>query len=155
METIERSGHDAGTFGFAEPSIRKRDVEVLVNGQIVEQVITLEDESDLFVAQTGALFRFEVMNGGLAKKVFTVPAVVVHAEDVQQGRFAGPGWAHDGNELALVDFETDVAQDIKELPFGEWINAFEIFESDHKFIRRAMLGLDLPAWRVVPVTRWQ
>jgi hypothetical protein len=37
----------------------------------------------------------------------------------------------------------------------EWITAFEIFEADHKFIRRVMLGLGLPGWPVALATKWQ
>ena len=57
--------------------------------------------------------------------------MIVHAENVQERRFARAGRTHDGNEVAFVDFEIDVAQDVKELPFRERINAFEILEFNH------------------------
>src|ERR1044072_2315609 len=51
---------------------------------------------------------------------------------MEERRFAGAGWAHDGNEVALIDFKIDVAQDVKELSFRERIKAFEMFECDHR-----------------------
>src|ERR1700731_3332596 len=131
VEAIERVSHDAGALRFTEAPIRKRDIEVLVNGQIVEQMVALKNETDLFVAQSRALFRFQMMDGGLAEKIFAVPTVVVHANDVEERRFTRTRGAHHGNKLSFVDFETDIAQDVKEFALGERINAFEIFELNH------------------------
>src|SRR6202171_6744145 len=87
VEAIERVSHDAGALRFTEAPIRKRDIEVLVNGQIVEQMVALKNETDLFVAQSRALFQFQMMDGGLAEKIFTVPTVVWNANDVETRRF--------------------------------------------------------------------
>jgi hypothetical protein len=37
---------------------------------------------------------------------------------MEESRFAGPGRTHDGNEIAFLDLEIDVAQDVKELLFA-------------------------------------
>ena len=50
---------------------------------------------------------------------------------MQQRRFASAGRAHDRDEVAVLDLEVDVAQDVKKLLLRQGIKAFEIFEFDH------------------------
>ena len=95
LKTIERVAHQRGAFTLTIMPVGERNIEVLVNGQIVEQMILLEDEADLFVSQGGALFCLEMMHRRLIKKIFARPPVIVHPEDVQKGRFAGARWTHD------------------------------------------------------------
>jgi hypothetical protein len=56
--------------------------------------------------------------------------VIVHSEDVEKGRLPGPRRTHDGNEIAFLHFEIDVAQDVKEFAFREWINALDVLQSN-------------------------
>src|SRR5205823_13940251 len=84
LETVERVGHQCGAFALAVPAIRQRDVEVLVNREVIQQVILLKHEADLLVPQRSAFLRFQMMNRGFAQKIFTAPTVVVHSENVQQ-----------------------------------------------------------------------
>jgi hypothetical protein len=65
------------------------------------------------------------------KKVFTGPGMIMHADYMEERRFAGAGRTHDGNEIALRDFKIDVAQDVKEFSFRERVKTFEVFECDH------------------------
>src|SRR5207245_5820970 len=90
LKTIERVGHERGTFALTIMPIRKRNIEILVNRQIVEQMILLKNESDLLVSQSGPLFGLQKMHRGLTEKIFAGPSVIVHAENVQEGRFARP-----------------------------------------------------------------
>ena len=53
------------------------------------------------------------------------------------------------------DLQIDVAQDVEELLLAQRVSAFEIFKTDHKVTRRAMLGLDQPGWRGARATRWR
>src|SRR5437660_9148116 len=101
--------------------IREWNIEVLVNLQIAEQVILLENESDLLISQSGPLFCLQKMHRGLIEKVFAAPSVIVHAENVQEGRFARPRWAHHRNKIAGRNIKIDVAQDIKHLAASERI----------------------------------
>src|SRR5207302_2668881 len=96
LKTVERVGHERSAFALTIMSIREWNIEVLVNGQIVQQMILLENESDLLVSQTGALFRFQMMHRGLIEKIFAGPPVIVHAENVQKRRFARARGAHHG-----------------------------------------------------------
>ena len=48
-------------------------------------MVLLENETDLFVAQGGALFWLQVMDRGFVEVVFAGPAVVVHARGGEAG----------------------------------------------------------------------
>ena len=78
-EAIERVGDERGALRFAVTPIGKGDVEILVNGQVVEQVVVLENETDLLVAQGGALFWLQRVDGDAVEEIFPGPAEVVHA----------------------------------------------------------------------------
>ena len=56
--------------------------------------------------------------------------MIVHSENVQERRFPGAGRPHDGNEIAFLHFEIDVAQNVKELSFRERINALDVMQSN-------------------------
>src|SRR2546430_122459 len=142
LKSIERIGYDRGPLVPADFSIRQRDLEVFVNRQIVEQMILLKNEADVLVAQRRAFLGFQMMDRGVIEKILAGPTVIVHAEDVKQRRFACARRSHHRNELAFRDFDVDVAQNKKEFSFGQRITALETFKTDHKFTRRAMLGLD-------------
>ena len=56
LKTIERVAHQRGAFTLTIMPVGERNIEVLVNGQIVEQMILLEDEADLFVSKVARSF---------------------------------------------------------------------------------------------------
>src|SRR5439155_26228558 len=57
LKTVEDVRYHRGAFALFVVAIRQRDIEVLVNREIIEQVILLEHESDLLIPQRGAFFR--------------------------------------------------------------------------------------------------
>src|SRR6266536_4686610 len=103
-------------------------------------MILLENEPDLLISQRGALFRFQVMHRGLIEKILAGPSVIVHAENVQERRFARAGRAHHRNKIACGNIEIDVAQDIKHLSASEWIGAFDVVQPDHAVWLSASMG---------------
>src|SRR5881394_625158 len=109
LKTIERVGHERGAFALTIMPIRKWNIEVLVNRQIIEQMILLENESDLLISQRGALFRFQMMHRGFIEKIFAGPSVIVHAENVQESRLARARWSHHRNKIAGGNIKVDVA----------------------------------------------
>src|SRR5436190_22599165 len=96
-----------------------------------------------------------MMHRGSTQKIFTAPAVIVHPENVQQCRFTCAGRTHYRDEIAFLDLQVDVAQDVKKLLLRQGIGAFQIRKFDHTVTRRAMLGLDRHAWRVSRASMWQ
>src|SRR6266480_1287381 len=110
-------------------------------------MILLKDETDLLVPQSGAFLRFQLMHCGFAEKIFTRPTVIVHAENMQQSRFACAGRAHNRDEVAFLNLQIDLAQDVKELFLRQRIAAFDVLKLNHtssyqRFIRNAARPLD-------------
>ena len=131
LKTIECIGDSRGSFALVYFPIRERNLEVLVNSQVIEEMILLENKSDLFVAQRRTFFCLEMMDRGVAKKIFAAPAVIVHSKNVKERGFSSARRAHDRNEFAFLDVDVDVAQDIKEFRFGERIRTFDSTQLDH------------------------
>ena len=50
-------------------------------------MVLLKHKTDLFVPECGSLFWLQMMHCGFAQRIFALPTVVVHPEDVQQRRF--------------------------------------------------------------------
>src|SRR5438552_17178904 len=76
-------------------------------------MILLKYEADLLVSQRGTFFRFQMMHCGFAEEIFTAPGVIVHAQNMQQRRFACARRTHDRNKISLRNLENDVAQNVK------------------------------------------
>src|SRR4051812_17111465 len=53
------------------------------------------------------------MNRNIVEKVFAVPRLIVHTEDMQEGGFARARGAHDRNEFAGVNVQIDSSQHIR------------------------------------------
>src|SRR5262249_4154231 len=124
-------------------AIRQWDLEVLVHREIVEQMVLLKDEAYLFIPQRGALLWFQMMNGSFVQRIFALPTVVVHSENVQKRRFTSARRTHDRNKFAFGDVQIDIAQDIEKFLLPQRVPAFEIFKSDHTghySVRSACIG---------------
>src|SRR5690242_595402 len=63
--------------------------------------------------------------------VLTGPGGIEHAEDAQQGRFAGARGPHDGDELTGPHLEVDLAEDVGPGRAGRE-RLFDIMEADHR-----------------------
>src|SRR4029434_3491950 len=74
---INGIGDERGALRFAVASIGERDVEVLVNRQVIEQIVVLENKADLLVTQSGALLWLEAVDGRFIEIVFAGPAEIV------------------------------------------------------------------------------
>src|SRR4051812_30661923 len=70
------------------------------------------------------------MDGHIVELIFAVPGVIVHAENVQQGRFARARRAHDGNKLARLDVQINAAQHII-LGHALREKLFDVAKADH------------------------
>src|SRR5439155_419017 len=88
VEPVERVGHQGGAFGLLHVAVRERDIEVLGDRQVVQQMIALENKADIALIEFDALLRAERMNRLVLEKVFPAPAGIKHTEQVQQRRFA-------------------------------------------------------------------
>ena len=96
--------------GRADAAIDQRDLDILLDRQLVDQIEALEHEADMGTAQQRQL-AFRGAGDLLAEKEeLTVARPVEQAQNVQQGRLAAARRAHDGEELALPDVQADPTQ---------------------------------------------
>ena len=65
-----------------------------------------------------------------SRKYSPRPGVIVHPEHVEKRRFARARRPHDGNEIAFLDLQVDVAEDVEELAFRQRVKTFDVFEFD-------------------------
>src|SRR5450432_3407840 len=84
LEAIENVGDHSLTLLGRQVLVGKGQVDVLGNGEVVEQVVALKDHADAGAGEVGALLAVERVHGGLAKPVFAQPAVVEQRQCVQQ-----------------------------------------------------------------------
>ena len=55
LKTIQRVGHQTLALPAGDIFVGKRQVDVLLHGEVIEQVITLEYHADIFLGQFRAL----------------------------------------------------------------------------------------------------
>src|SRR5580704_714135 len=76
LETIQSIGYKALPPGSRNVLIGKREIDILLHRQVVEEVIALKDHSDVELGKLASLFALHVVHGLLAEPVFTSPLVV-------------------------------------------------------------------------------
>jgi hypothetical protein len=89
VEAVEQVAHAALALALGDVAVGKRHLEVFVNGEVVEQVVALENEAEVRALQFQPGGAIESMDGLSEQLVFTLPLGVVQAKDMQQGGFAG------------------------------------------------------------------
>ena len=87
--------------------------DVFKGRELGEQVVELEDEADLAVADGVDLGRGHAVEGLSAEEDLAVRGPVEGAHDVEQGALARAGGAADGHDAADGDLEVHAAQDFK------------------------------------------
>src|SRR5216683_3654597 len=113
VEAVEDVADQADALLVRNVFVRKRDFEVLEDGEIVDQVIALEDEADVGFVQLVAFFDVEFVHRLIEEIVFAAPRAVQHANDAEQRGFPRAGRAHEGYELTGLNIDANAAQDEK------------------------------------------
>ena len=126
LEAIESVGDRALPLTSRNVLIRKWQINVFLNGKIVQQMIALEDHSDIALSQLAPLLAFHEVGGLLAEPVFAGPLVVEKRQHVQQGGLSRPGGSHHGDKFALPYVEIDPAQ-YPGISSAGLVVAFDIF----------------------------
>jgi len=91
-------------------AIGQRQLDVLVDGEVADQVEALEDEADLLVADAGAVTEVQVGDLFRVEGVAAVSGSVEQADDREQRRLAAAGGAGHGNVLAAGDVEVNARE---------------------------------------------
>src|SRR5207253_11276255 len=76
LETIESVRYEALPLVACNVFVREWQVDVLLHGQIVEQVIALKNHTDIFLRQFPPSFSFQVVRSLIAEPVLARPLVV-------------------------------------------------------------------------------
>src|SRR5271154_3507618 len=83
VEAVENVGDQAGTLFVRNIFVGERDFQVLVDGEIVDQVIALKHKTDVVLVQFVALLGAEFVDRLIEKKVFAGPGAVQHADNAE------------------------------------------------------------------------
>jgi hypothetical protein len=87
--------------------IGERQLHVLVNGEVADQVERLEDEPDLAVADARALRQLQAGDGLAVQVVYAVAGRVEQAQNGEQSRLAAAGRPGNRQILSFLDVEMD------------------------------------------------
>ena len=74
VEAVERVADDRLALGPRDVAVGERDLEVLVDRQVVQQVVALEHEADVLLLQLEALLLVQAMDLGFAETEFPGPS---------------------------------------------------------------------------------
>ena len=104
-------------FGAGDHGAGDADELLLATGELVGVKVLFADDveavegvgDDAFVlgafVKLAAVAFVEGVNGMVQQVVFAGPIGVVHADEVEERGFAGPGRSHDGEEFAFADLQ--------------------------------------------------
>src|SRR5437667_120100 len=76
LKAVESVGDHALPLLVGNVFVRKRQVDVLAYGEIVEQMIALENHADVLLRELGTLFALHFVDSLFAKPIFAVPGVI-------------------------------------------------------------------------------
>src|SRR5262249_61104 len=118
--------------------IRKRNIEVLVDCKTVEQVILLENKTDVALVQFDPVLRFHLVNRFPEEVELALPVAVQHSQDCQERRLARTGRAHDAAEVALLAGEVDWREK-ERFAWRGFVELLEITKLNHVLNARSVL----------------
>ena len=112
-DLLERRHHALLALGRLHAAIGERQLDVLVDGEVANQVEALEDEPDLAVAHARALGERQVGDRLAVQDVLALGRRVEQAEDRQQRRLAAARRPGDRDVLAALDLEVDPGERVR------------------------------------------
>src|SRR5579872_6032919 len=102
VKPLQRLRHHVLALLWREVLIRKRTVNVLMDGEIVEQMVALKHHADVSLGQLGAILGLNLMDSQISKPVLALPLIVEKGEHIKQRGLSRSRWPHDGDEFALA-----------------------------------------------------
>ena len=106
----ELPGAFGGIGGGAAGGGQRGNENIFQDGTLWQQVVGLKNEADLLVAYSGELRLGEVREFLSVQLDAAASGGVERAEDVEQGAFAGAGWADDRKGIATTNGERDAIE---------------------------------------------
>jgi hypothetical protein len=129
VEAVESVADKAGAFFLGDIFVGERDFEVFVDGEIVDEMVGLEDETDVVFVEFVALLVVDFVNGLIEEIVFAGPGTIEHAEDAEEGGLPCPGRTHEGDKFAGQDVESDATEYVEFVGTGI-VGFFNVLELD-------------------------
>jgi hypothetical protein len=106
-DALEGRLHALLALARTHAAVRQRQLDVLVDGEIADQVERLEDEADLAVAYARPVRGGELRDVLAVQQVLPVRRRIEQPEQREQRRLAAPRRARDGDVLAAADLQVD------------------------------------------------
>src|SRR5438067_8004696 len=131
--------------GRRHSPVRERELDVLEDGQVADQVEALEDEADVAVADVRAVGRRQVLHRLGIEQVLTAGGRVEQAEDGQQGCLPRPGGADDREPLVLAHRKVDVGEGVR-LHFVGEEDLLDVLHLDQRFAHRSLTRSVVSHW---------
>ena len=97
---------------LAGPLVGQRELDVLEDRVLLDQVVRLEDEAEVAAADLGELVVVEPGDVAAAQEVLAAGGAVEAAQQVEHGALARARRAHDGDVLAGVEVDRDAPQGV-------------------------------------------
>ena len=115
------------------PAIGERQLDVFKHVQVADEIETLEDKADLFIADAGALGVVQARHRLSVERVRAFGRRIEQTEDRKQRGLAAAGGTGDGNVFALFDVEVDARQRVR-LDLVGVENFFDAFQFDEGIV---------------------
>src|SRR5947207_7151407 len=137
-DALQRGANALRPFGGWKRSVRQRQLDILINGEVVDQIEGLKDEADAAASDPRPLRRGERGHRAAVEKVLTAGGRVEEAEDGEQGRFAAAGRTLDRDELAALNFEIDLLQGVRLHVVGV-VDLRHVLQPDHLVLLQSLI----------------
>ena len=112
-------------------AVGERQLDILVDGEVADQVEGLEDEADLAVPNAGALGGRELGHRLVVEPVLATGRRVEQAQEREQRGLAAAGRAGDGDVLAAAHLEVHLGEGVG-LDFIGVEDLLDAFEADQR-----------------------
>src|SRR6185312_12548303 len=110
---FQRLEYALAALGGIHSAIRERQLHVLVDGEVADQVERLEDEADLPIPNARALARGETGDGLSVEQIFALCRCVEQPENRKQRRLATARWPGDRQILARRHLQMNARQGVR------------------------------------------
>jgi len=98
--------------GRGHAAIREGEFDVFVDGEIADEIESLEDEADFAIANARAITELERGDGLAVERVVPFRRRIEKTEDGKEGGFATAGRTGDGEVFAFFDHEINVVEGV-------------------------------------------
>src|SRR6185436_9820164 len=96
-----------------QSAISEGQLDVFSHRKVTDQIETLEDETDLAIAHTGALSMVKLFNRFAAQLVASIGGRIEQPQNGKQSGFAAARRSGNRDVIAVVDFQPNAGQGVR------------------------------------------